>query len=191
MSIAHGAVIYRQGDLLAWAFRVERGYVKLTRLNRDGDACMAALLKAGDWFGAVQGSSADGTESAVAKGAVKLRKLPVDVLRGSLADTAEVIDSMVRRQRFLELQVQSLVRADVSARLAAVLLDLATFCGRHCEHGHEIDVRLTHQELSEFSGVSRPVVTATLNQWRRQSLVRYTREYICIEQRQEFGKLLA
>jgi len=190
MQLHHLDTIYRQGEPCRGAYCLLQGHVKLTRLNRNGEADMVALLKTGDWFGALDGSNAPCAESAVAKGTVRLRGLSRDALRASAEDASAVIDSMARRQRFLELRLAALMRRDVRARLAAVLLDLAKFCGQHCAHGHEIDVRLTHQELAELAGVSRPVVTTTLNRWRSENLLRYTREYICIERREMFEALL-
>lgn len=189
MQFRHHDIIYRQGDDCPGACCVLQGHVKLTRLNRDGDAGTVALLKAGDWFGALDGRAGAAVETAVAKGVTRLRVLPRTQPREP-SDAAAIIESLARRQRFLELRLDALLRLDVRARLAAVLLDLATFCGQHCRHGHEIDVRLTHQELAELSGVSRPVVTATLNQWRKDGCLRYTREYICIERRDVFTQLL-
>ncbi|GAC1628824.1 MAG: Crp/Fnr family transcriptional regulator [Nevskia sp.] len=190
MQLRHQTAIYRQGDLCPGAYCVVQGHVKLSRLNRDGEATMVVLLKAGDWFGALDGSAAPSAESAVAKGSVRLRLVPRAALQASADDAAAIIASMARRQRFLEQRLEALLFLDVRARLAAVLLDLARFCGQHCRHGHEIDLRLTHQELAELSGVSRPVVTATLNRWRRETLLRYTREYICIEQHAALTALL-
>lgn len=190
MQLRHLATIYRQGEAAAGAYCLLQGHVKLTRLTLDGEFAMVAVLKAGDWFGALNGHSGPCTETAVAKGTVRLRLLPRSNLHDATADAVAIIASMTRRQRFLEQRLAALLLHDVRARLATVLLDLALFCGQHCVHGHEIDVRLTHQELAELSGVSRPVVTATLNQWRRDGLLRYTREYICIEQREALEALL-
>lgn len=190
MQLRHLATVYRQGETAAGAYCVLQGHVKLTRLTRDGGFAMVAILKAGDWFGALDGRGGPCAETAVAKGALRLRLLPCADWRDSAADAAAIIDSMARRQRFLEQRLAALLVHDVRVRLAAVLLDLARFCGQHCKHGHEIDVRLTHQELAELSGVSRPVVTATLNRWRSDGILRYTREYICLEQRDAFEALL-
>lgn len=189
MNLRNQSLIYRQGEPCNAVYCVQRGHVKLTRLNRGGGGGIVALLKAGDWFGALDGAALS-AESAVAKGAVQLRRLEPAALRASAEDSAAVIASLARRQRLLEQRLEALLFMDVRARLAAVLLDLTEICGQHCRHGHEIDVRLTHQELAELSGVSRPVVTATLNRWRSEKLVAYTREYICIEQRSVFAKLL-
>ncbi|WP_293369269.1 Crp/Fnr family transcriptional regulator [Nevskia sp.] len=189
MQVRHHATIYQQGDAACGAFCVLDGHVKLTRLRRDGSAAMVALLKVGDWFGALDGDPQACAETAVAKGSVRLRRLPPDATR-SLADADLIIESLARRQRFLELQIEALTRLDVQARLAAMLLHLAHFCGQNCRHGHEIDMRLTHEELAELSGISRQVTTTALNQWRRNGLLHYTRAYICIDDRARLAALL-
>ncbi len=190
MQLRHHATIYRQGDTACGLFLVLDGHVKLTRLRRDGSTGMVALLKAGDWFGALDGETQACAETAIAKGSLRLRRLLPGAPR-TAEDAASIIDSLARRQRFLEQQIEALLRLDVRARLAAMLLHLAELCGQNCRHGHEIDVRLTHEELAELSGISRPVTTATLNEWRRSGLLHYTRAYICIDDRARFAALLA
>lgn len=127
----------------------------------------------------------------MAKCGLQVQAAEASELHTRECDATAVIQSLSRRQKLPELSMQALLRADVGARLAAVLLDLAQVGGRHRSQGNEIDLRLTHQELSELSGVSRPLVTATLNQWRRRDLLCYTREYICIERHEQFRELIA
>lgn len=189
MLLSHHHIVYRQGETCAGAYCIEQGHVKLTRLNRDGEAGTVVVLKAGDWFGALASDLATCAETAVTKGVVRLRLL-VGGTRRDAADADSIIASMARRQRFLERRLEAILLLDVRARLGAVLLNLATHHGQRCVHGHEVDVRLTHQELAELSGVSRPVVTATLNQWRRDKLVHYTREFICLDRREALQALL-
>ncbi|WP_240761758.1 helix-turn-helix domain-containing protein [Nitrosococcus wardiae] len=40
---------------------------------------------------------------------------------------------------------------------------------------------MTQQELAELAGASRPVVSLVLNEWRRNGIVSYTRQFICID----------
>jgi len=189
MNVRDGETIYHQGAALDAVYRVQRGYVKLTRLTRDGGVTMLALLRTGDWFGALDGCGI-AVDSASAKGPALLRPRPRAEALASPSESAELIAALARQQRQLARRLEALQWLDVRARLAAVLLDLAETCGQHCRHGHEIDVRLTHQELAELAGISRPVVTATLNRWRSDKLVAYTRQYICIEQRETFADLI-
>jgi CRP-like cAMP-binding protein len=65
--------------------------------------------------------------------------------------------------------------------VAATLRDLICFEGQRCNHGHTIDVRLTHQDLAELVGVARPVVSAELVQLRSENLISYTRSYFCVD----------
>lgn len=79
-------------------------------------------------------------------------------------------------KRRLEYQLYK----DSQSRVAAILFELITRYGGKCGHGHEIDIRLTQQELAELAGTSRPVVSTILNKLRHLGIIAYTRNFICI-----------
>jgi Mn-dependent DtxR family transcriptional regulator len=58
---------------------------------------------------------------------------------------------------------------------------LICFEGQRCKHGHTVDVRLSHQDLSELLGAARPVISAELVQMKREGLIEYTRCYFCVD----------
>ncbi len=63
----------------------------------------------------------------------------------------------------------------------ATLRDLICFEGQRCKHGHSIDVRLSHQDLSELVGAARPVISTELIRIKREGLGEYTRCYFCMD----------
>ncbi len=67
------------------------------------------------------------------------------------------------------------------SRVAAALWDLICYEGQRCKHGHTIDVRLSHQDLSELVGAARPVISAEFVRMRGEGLVEYTRCYFCVD----------
>jgi CRP-like cAMP-binding protein len=63
-------------------------------------------------------------------------------------------------------------------RLGRLLLRLATSRGRKGRSGRRdtVTVSVSHHELAQLAGMSRPHVTVTMGQLRRRELVRYQRE---------------
>lgn len=59
----------------------------------------------------------------------------------------------------------------IDTMLLRLLSWLAKRFGRTVEHGQLIDLRLTHQDLSELLGSTRVTVTRTLSQLEQQKLI--------------------
>jgi Crp-like helix-turn-helix domain len=54
-----------------------------------------------------------------------------------------------------------------------------------------VDVRLTHQDLSELVGAARPVVSAELMRLRNEGLLSYTRCHFCVEDLSGLSRIVA
>lgn len=192
-----GKVLYHQGDSIQDVYLITCGYVKFTQNNRDGRATITSILGPGQLIGEGLGMS-DGTniragQTATTKGAANLHRYSQAAFRQLLQmkdDLAEqVIAMLAQRQRLIERRLQAVLHLSVRARIALVLNDLSRHYGGRCAHGHEVDVPLTQQELSELVGASRPVVSSHLNELRREGLLDYSRGFICVDNLQALGEL--
>lgn len=179
--------LYQQGELCNQIFYISNGHAKLARGNRNGDQFITAILQAGEIFGpplADQRGLAQ--ETAVAKGALQVYRVAGRDFHACLQNNptlaAKTIQMLALRQRFLERRLECLLYQDVRARIAAMLCEMAGHYGERCTHGMELDVHFTHQELAELVGAGRPTVSTILNELRKQGLVAYGRDYICINQ---------
>jgi len=181
------ASVYRQGERCADVYAIARGHIKLTRVSAAGMAHTMIILPAGDVCGApLTGEPIPRVpDTATTKGAAELYRIPVRELMAAVATDTElaefIIQRLAKRQGFLERRVEQLLNRDVSGRVVAILFELTGSYGGRCAHGHEIDVRLTQQELAEMTGASRPTVSTVLNRLRDKGIISYTRHYICIE----------
>ncbi len=173
-----------------WA--VTSGYVKLLDPRADGSRIIRLILGRGGIFGgrpfgerAFRGFVTPLEEQAVAHG-------PADVIemdRGELeaasrADSAlaaMLLESMTTRAQFLERRLLCQSTTPLRSPVAAALRGLICYERQRCKHGHTIDVRLSHQDLSELVGAARPVVGAELVRMRGEGLVEYTRCYFCVD----------
>lgn len=65
------------------------------------------------------------------------------------------------------------------------------FEGQPCNHGvgYVVDVRMTHEELSELVGASRPNVSAIMKTLRDQGVLSYRRAHVCVRDLDALGRL--
>jgi len=180
-----GDVVYHQGDASQDIYLIVAGYLKFTQLDRAGSATITAILDAGQLFGEGLYGGKIAAATAMAKGKVTLQRYSnsafTQLLAANSVFSRQVITMLAQRQRLVERRLQAVLHLDVRSRIAVVLNDLSTHFGGRCGHGHEVDVPLTQQELSELVGASRPVVSSRLNDLRREGLLAYSRGYICVD----------
>jgi CRP-like cAMP-binding protein len=86
-------------------------------------------------------------------------------------------------QEFLEI----LHCRSVDSALLRLLTWLARKFGHQVEKGQLIDLRLTHQEISEIIGTTRVTVTRLLNEFEKQGIIqRLPRKLIVLQEKQPF-----
>lgn len=185
--------IYHQGGLVQEIYCVLSGHIKLTRVTPDGDQFIVAILSAGALFGPVSGTASATTESAYSKSDTELLRIGVAQFRNLANQHPDLLWHLLAmqetHQRILQRRLECLMFQDVRARLAEMLCLFASHYGQRCEHGYEIDVQLTQQELAEWVGASRPMVSTILNELRESGVLVYTRQLICINQIETLERL--
>ena len=189
-------VIYRQGEPCGGTFLIAEGHIMLSRLNAEGNELTMAILTKGELFGpALPQNEAEAQETATAKGAAKLYRIPMAEFKGLLARRASlawaVLCAFSSRQRLLERKLECFLFKDVRGRVAETLLELAGHYGVNCKHGFEIDIHLTQQELADLVGADRSVVSTVMNEFRDQGILFYDRDCICINQIKALEHFLA
>lgn len=87
-------------------------------------------------------------------------------------------------RRLLQTQkmVETLISRPVAWRLAWFLMQL----GKSTDVKLEVQVPLSHEEISYVIGCSRQTVTETLNKWRDKGLIDYAKKKIVIFQPNRF-----
>lgn len=195
IKLSDGETLYREGDAYrnksASIYLIESGYLKFERLSADGANAIIAILNRGQVFG--PGLSGAGTAelTATAKGDARIRRYSEAAFQSLIDDNKrlarEVIAMLAERQAVSERRLRAMLALEVRERIVAILRELVGHYGGRCIHGHEVDVPLTHQEIAELVGASRPVVSAQLNAMRRKGLLSYTRDYICLNRLEAMG----
>ena len=182
--LAAGEVLYHQGRRCDSIYLVESGYLKLVRQDATGNPTITALLGTGELCGNGLCGAEVTEEASLAKSMAVVRRYPAaqffQLIEQDSGLATLALQTLAQRQAASDRRLHAVLTLDVRGRIAMVLHDLISRNGGRCAHGHEVDVPLTHQELAELTGASRPVVTATLNQLREEGLLDYCRAFICV-----------
>jgi CRP/FNR family transcriptional regulator, cyclic AMP receptor protein len=143
------------------------------------------LLKSGEIAGVFSESSSPGyDETARAIGAVVAQRVPAHDLRTAMEVSPQlaifVAEYLAASKRWLQWRLLRALTQSAEWRLIETLVELAGTFGARCPHGFSLEIRLTQQEIADFIGASRQVVSSILSNLRRRGLLDYTRDMICI-----------
>jgi CRP/FNR family transcriptional regulator, cyclic AMP receptor protein len=193
MAFRRGGTIYRQGQSVRAVFCVLEGQVTLARESRQGTTLTTAALAAGDFFGSALGDASGADDTAKAKGAVSVWRVPIEEFQRLLlshpAVSWDLVSILARRQRQLEKRLEGFAFKGTEARLAETFRELSGGFATRCEHGFGTHLRLTQQELADLVGASRPVVSTILNRLRKKGVLGYNREYVCVRRIEDLEEL--
>ena len=178
---------------------IEAGYVRIVSAEASGRYITRSLLGAGGIWGDLPFGLTifQNAESAVANGAA----IVLEFDRSSIEKTSRIDESLRQglletyghQLHFLDRRLQWQLTSPLQRRIAMALVDLMCFEGRSCNHGvgYVVDVRMTHEELSELVGASRPNVSAIMKALRDQDVLSYTRAYVCVRDLDALGRIAA
>ncbi len=193
VTIRHRGTIYRQGERVRTVFCALEGQVTLSRVNSEGATLTTALLGEGEFFGPALSGALEAEDTAKAKGAASVWRVPVEEFRALLRHhpdaSWELLAVLSRRQRQMERRLESLAFKKIEARLAETFRELSGGFARRCEHGFGQHLRLSQQELADLVGASRPVVSTILNRLRGKGVLGYNREYVCVRRIEDIESL--
>ncbi len=155
------------------------GRMKALRFSEEGRVIILELLDSGDVFGEMSlvAVDDDGGEATYAEALeeVEIETIPRFVmdraLRGRPALALSIARLMAGRRSRLERRLETYFFWKVPARLAHLLLELAERFGKPGAEGTELDIPLSQQDLGNFIGASREIVSLTLSELRRRGAI--------------------
>jgi CRP-like cAMP-binding protein len=167
--------VYATGDEDDSMYLIESGQVKLSMASAEGKDCLLAIYTAGEVFGeSCFAGSGKRFESAIAM-------LPTTVRRASRREFLAAVDRVSARDvllrhvaaRLAERQtaVFDLVTNTSEYRLAKVLLTFAEKLGTIDGEFLRLGQRVSHEELSQIVGTTRPRITAFMQRFRTLGLI--------------------
>lgn len=186
--------VYVCGDPAASVYFIQAGQIKLLMPSADGKECLLAIHTHGDTFGELclaQPSARQETATAMTE--TSLQRIPcaqffLHLTRNSLAD--DFVRYLANRIADQQRIIANLLTVDSERRLGETLLLLANKLGRPDLRSTCIGQKITHEELSEMVGTTRPRITAFLQKFRGLGLIEISPEHFLIVKERKLSDYL-
>jgi CRP/FNR family transcriptional regulator, cyclic AMP receptor protein len=195
IKIARHSSVYSCGDQDEMVYFIESGQIKLLMLSSEGKECLLAIHSAGDVFGELCLSGL-GTrlETATAMKQTMLKQIHSSQFLGRLSRDS-LFEGFVRylAVRIADQQqvIANLVTVDSEQRLGQTLLQLARTMGKKDPRSIRIELRISHEELSEMVGTTRPRISLFMQRFHNLGLIETNREHFLIIKEKKLTDYLA
>lgn len=187
-------LIVRQGDPAETFQIIICGRAKMLQVAPDGQQIVLRYIEPGRGFGltsvleesdytwSVQ--AIEGCLALVWHGETLIQLMERYPRIGVNAVRVMVLRTQEDQQRYLELLTKP-----VEQRVARSLLRLTMNLGRETDDGILIDVRLSREDLAEYSGTTLYSVSRVLRQWSVRGVVQTGREQVVIRDLDQLRKI--
>ena len=195
VTIARHANVYTCGDQDEMVYFIETGQIKLLLLSPEGKECLLAIHSGGDIFGelCLAGLGAR-HETAVAMKQTKIKQIPCAQFFARLSRDS-LSEGFVRylAVRIADQQhvIANLVTVDSEQRLGQTLLQLARTMGKKDPRSIRIELKISHDELSEMVGTTRPRISFFMQRFRNLGLIETNSDHFLIIKENKLTDYLA
>lgn len=195
IKIAKHDHVYTCGDNDNQVYFIESGQIKLLMLSPEGKECLLAVYTAGDIFGELCLSRFGARqETAIAMEEAVLKQIPYQKFFDRL-DRDKLFEGFVQylTVRIADQQqvIADLVTVDSEQRLGKTLLRLARCLGKKNPHSIRIEPKISHEELSEMVGTTRPRISVFMQRFRNMGLIETNKDNFLVIREKKLNTYLA
>ncbi len=175
VKIARHTNVYTCGDRDERVYFIESGQIKLLMLSPEAKECLLAIHSAGDIFGELcLAGLGTRLETATAMEETVLRQIPYSQFLARLSHNS-LLEGFIRylALRIADQQqlIANLVTVDSEQRLGKTLLQFARTLGKKDQQSTCIELKISHDELSEMVGTTRPRISLFMQRFRHLGLI--------------------
>lgn len=176
--------VYTCGDQDEMVYFIETGQIKLLLLSPEGKECLLAIHSGGDIFGELCLSGLGARhETAMAMKETKLKQIPCAQFFARLSRES-LLEGFVRylavRVADQQQVIANLVTVDSEQRLGQTLLQLARTMGKKDPRSIRIELKISHEELSEMVGTTRPRISVFMQRFHNLGLIETNSDHFLI-----------
>ena len=187
--------VYTCGDKDELVYFIESGQIKLLMLSPDGKECLLAIHTAGDIFGELCLSGLGARlETAAAMEETVIKQIPCSKFFARL-ERDKLFEGFVQylAVRIADQQqvIADLVTVDSEQRLGKTLLRLARTMGKKDPRSIRIEPKISHEELSEMVGTTRPRISVFMQRFRNLGLIEMNEDHFLVIKERELTAYLA
>ncbi|WP_041719298.1 Crp/Fnr family transcriptional regulator [Alkaliphilus oremlandii] len=172
-----GETIFLEGSEAKRLYLVNEGRIKIYKFTKDGKEQILHILSEGDFFGELN-LFKTGTYNfnAEAITPTKLCTLTKENMKDLILSKPEIgmkiLEVVGDRLSRVETLAQNLATNDVDSRIAYLLLDLKQKYGKKVPEGIEISLKLTREEMSNYTGVARETMSRKLKKFEEEGIIK-------------------
>lgn len=202
--------IYRKNDIIYineshsnHVYILKNGNVKISLYTESGKEFIVEILKPGEIFGDLslgdkenkEGFDFLNAENAFALSDVDICKFKKEdfneVLNAYPAVSNRILKLIGLRFKYISMKIASLAYKSLDTRIAETLTYLANNFGvkKSFENFLEIDVKLTHEEISNLVGASRQRTTVALDKLKQIGIIDFYKKKIIIKDMQKLKNM--
>lgn len=196
-----GEVILRPEDTPSGVYYIEKGFVKVCSITRDGDEKLHVIYKTGEFFPLIWVFS-NVTKNVFyeALGEVFLRRRSkeefLEFLRGGCTKGGcpALFELVVRIIGILDVHVSRIDNLELTKaypRLVARLLLLAKRFGKKQKNNIVIDVPITHKDIADSINMTRETASREIEVLEKKGLIYYQAHLIVIKDIDKLEKELS
>ncbi|WP_127491020.1 Crp/Fnr family transcriptional regulator [Paenibacillus glycanilyticus] len=183
--------IFQEHDPPSAAHYVASGLVKISQTSQEGQGITLFLRYPGEMFGNAELlTQLDRRRYAQCLAESQIMTLESQLYQDLARSNASFAYALavITARRLLQTQnmVETLISRPVAWRLAWFLMQM----GREREDRIEVQLQLSHEEISYVIGCSRQTVTEILNKWRDRQLITYSKKNIIIHHPSRFFSVI-
>ena len=184
IKIAKDANVYISGDKDEMVYFIESGQIKLLMFSPEGKECIIAIHTKGDVFGELCLSELGARkDNAVAMEKSELKKIPCSKFMTVLSNDLLLegfVQYLAVRVADQQQVIANLVTVDSEKRLGETLLQLARTLGKKDPRSIRIELKISHEELSNMVGTTRPRISMFMKRFRNLGLIETNEDHFLI-----------
>lgn len=174
---------------------VESGRIKIVMLSPDGKECLIGIHTAGDLFGESYFGCGHYQETATAMEDTILIRITLSALLQYVASKQSILSGalqyLARRIADQQQTILDLMTVNSECRLGKALLRLGDKLGEKHLSRIRLKHKISHEELSQIVGTTRPRISEFMNKFRELGLIELSEAGFIIINRQKLADYLA
>lgn len=166
-------IIMVEEDTNEFMYMIIYGKVKVFRTTKDGKESILAMHHSGEFFGEmslIDGSTVPATVMTKEKSLVGIisRADFYSLLHGQKKIFNKLLQILCTRLRESWKKIQMLNIKNAYQRVKLLFVSLSEDHGKKIEDGLILQIKLTHQDIADMSGLTRESVTRVIDKWKRE-----------------------
>jgi CRP-like cAMP-binding protein len=180
-----GDTLFREGEPAIQCYLVLKGCLKLSKLHEDGKEVIVRYINSGEMTALIsvfQGKNYPATAQIVDSAEVVgwKREIMMKLITTHSQLFINILRSVVDRLDDIQNRYLELCAERVEQRIARTILRIMKKSGRKTDEGVLIDIRLSRQDLADYTGTTLYTVSRTLSSWEKKGWIASTRERIVV-----------